>query len=258
VLLLAVSVVAGTAAGGERMHPWSGGAGKVTPPERALSGVAQMLAGGGATVRCASPSEWHVLAARNDFDASVTWAMTPLRHDPSALTSRPEGYTALAPRTCRLLAAFAAAPAETAIRTCRHEAGDGRRRVLGECDDWGAILIAVHVVGHESVHLVGIVDEAVADCLAMQVDALVAMRLGADAKFARTLARDYWTQYYRAQAPAYRSAGCRNGGRFDVFRSDDAWPTPNRYPAPIDRILASVAGQALSSEPLRPSGHSFG
>ena len=121
-------------------------------------------------------------------------------------------------------------------RICRHGASSGSP-VLGECDGWGATLVALHVLGHESIHLAGVVDEAAADCLAMQVDALVAMQLGATRAFARTLARDYWEQYYPAQEPGYRSPQCRDGGMLDLFRADSGWPTPRRYPP---RIVESL------------------
>jgi len=234
VLLLALLVVGGAAAGNERVLPWSGGANHVTPIEGALSRVAQSLAGDAAAVRCVSPGDWRALGARHRFDARLTWAMTPLVRDPGSPT-RPDGNSMFAPRTCRLLAAFTAAPAERGTRICRHESSSGRS-ILGECDGWGTSLVGLHVLGHESVHLAGVVDEATADCLAMQLDALVAMQLGASPAFARRLARDYWAQYYPAQELEYRSPQCRDGGSLDLFRVD-GWPTPRRYPARIAPAL---------------------
>jgi hypothetical protein len=243
VLLLALLVVAGAAAGNERTLPWSGGTSRVTPIEQALSGVAATLAGSGATLRCVSPSAWLTLGVRYSFDADVTWAMTPLLGAPGS-AARPEGYSSLAPRTCRLLAAFKAAPVERGSRICRHRA-PGRSPISGECDGWGATLVAVHVLGHESIHLAGVLDEAVADCLAMQLDALVAMRLGANRAFARALARDYWAQYYTAQEPRYRSAQCRDSGALDLFRAESGWPTPRRYPTRIVAPLDAFRGLAV-------------
>ena len=243
VLLLALLVVAEAAAGNERMSPWSGGTSHVTSIERALSGVAASLAGTGATVRCASPGGWRALAVHHDFEAAGTWAMTPLVGEPGS-AARPAGYSTLAPRTCRLLAAFTAAPVERGSRICRHGAS-GRSPVLGECDSWGATLVAVHVLGHESIHLAGVVDEAAADCLAVQVDALVAMRLGANRAFARTLAGDYWEQYYPEQEPGYRSPQCRDTGLLDLFRADSGWPTPGRYPPSVVESLESLVTQLV-------------
>ena len=239
VLLLALLVAAGASAGNERTAPWSGGVNRVTPLEHTLSEVAESLAGVGASVRCSSPIAWRALGARHDFDTAVAWALTPLSGEPGAAT--PVGYSSLAPRTCRLLERFTDAPVERGTRICRHGTADGSA-ALGECDDWGAMLVAVHVLGHESIHLAGVVDEATADCLAVQLDALVALQLGANAGFARTLARDYWAQYYPAQAPTYRSAQCRNGGALDLFRDDGGWPTPRRYPSSTVAALEAYAG----------------
>lgn len=239
VLLLALLVVAGASAGNERTAPWSGGVDRVTPLEHTLSGVAVRLAGAGASVRCSGPTAWRALGARHDFDAEAAWALTPLSGEPGAAT--PAGYSSFAPRTCRLLERFAEAPFERGTRICRHGTA-GRSAAFGECDDWGAMLVAVHVLGHESIHLAGVVDEATADCLAVQLDALVAMQLGATGTFARTLARDYWAQYYPAQAPAYRSAQCRDGGALDLFRADRGWPTPRRYPGTTTAVLEPFTG----------------
>ena len=181
--------------------------------------------------------------------------MTPLVRDPGSPT-RPEGHSDFAPRTCRLLAAFTAAPAERGTRICRH-ASSGRS-ILGECDGWGASLVALHVLGHESVHLAGVVDEAAADCLAMQLDALVAMQLGASPAFARTLARDYWAQYYPAQEPEYRSPQCRDGGSLDLFRVDGVADTAalshrDRLGA---RAVHGSVGRSLSGRRSRGVGAS--
>ena len=90
----------------------------------------------------------------------------------------------------------------------------------------GAILTAVHVLTHESMHLAGVVDEAEADCLAVQSDAWVAGALGADARFARAFAREYWIAYYPSQEPRYRSPDCRDGRRLDLFAGRCGWPVP--------------------------------
>jgi hypothetical protein len=93
-------------------------------------------------------------------------------------------------------------------------------------------------------HLAGVVDEAAADCLALQLDAWVAVRLGASGSFARSLAREYWTTYYPAQDVRYRSAGCRDGGALDLFRERPGWPTPTRYPTTIATAVSSYMGRA--------------
>lgn len=238
VLLLALS--GGPAVAGERVAPWSGGAHRVTPLESVLSSVAAGLAGDRAVAECTDPRAWRALGARYAFDPVLTWAMTPLRPDSVGPTGVSESRSRLAPRTCRLVASFAATPAELGTRTCRHEASrNGSESRLGECDGWGSTLVAVHVLAHESMHLLGVADEATADCLAVQLDAAVAARLGAAPSFARRLARDYWTQYYPAQDRRYRSRGCRDGGPLDLFPGEQGWPTPRRYPPDLRSAIAS-------------------
>lgn len=122
--------------------------------------------------------------------------------------------------------------------------------VLGECDDWGSKLLAVHVLGHESVHLAGVVDEAEADCLGAQVDAFVAATLGADARLARSLAREYWAYYYPSQDRRYRSPECHDGGLLDLFPGRKGWPTPAVYPSNLAAIIGAFAAAS------RPSGSS--
>ena len=113
---------------------------------------------------------------------------------------------------------------------------------LGECDDWGSKLLAVHVLAHESIHLAGVVDEATADYLAMQVDAQVAQRLGAGRAFASSLAREYWRYYYPSQEGRYRSPSCRDGRAFDLFPDLPGWPTPAVYPLDFAQRVGAFAG----------------
>ncbi len=181
------------------MLPWSGGTSRVTPIEGALSGVAASLAGSGATVRwpargVARARRPRRLRRRRDVGndaargrAGVGSATGGLLDPCAADLSAASGVHGRARRA--------------GSKICRHGAS-GRSPVLGECDGWGATLVAVHVLGHESIHLAGVVDEATADCLAVQVDAQVAMRLGANRAFARSLARDYWRTTTRRRSPA--------------------------------------------------------
>jgi hypothetical protein len=257
-LALILLACATPAYGGETGQPWSGGEARASAFERSASVIVHSLVGGPVSLECATPDHWRRLAAREGFDPATTWAMTPLHLQPGESAASPDGRTDLSPRACRLASAFSAAPSEMGSRICRHGSttqwravaatpGDQRaprRRVrvplLGECDDWGSKLVAVHVIGHETMHLAGVVDEAAADCLALQLDAYVAVRLGATASFARSLAREYWRIYYPAQDARYRSSQCRDGSALDLFPDRTGWPTPSRYPA-------DVAGAVLSS-----------
>ena len=235
--------------------------GRTSGFERSLNEIAGALADGGATIDCASPSAWQRLAIRNGFDPETTWGTTPLEEVSGVV--RAVGPSNLAPRTCAAAVAFAAKPTEMGSRICPHgttprwtAANTARKGVpvalFGECDGWATRLVAVHVITHETMHLANVIDEASADCLAMQVDAFVATKLGASPTFGRSLADEYWRLYYPEQPASYRSAECRPGGALDLFPQREGWPTPSRYPASLRPALAAFVASATSrgnSEP---------
>jgi len=86
-----------------------------------------------------------------------------------------------------------------------------------------AEVIAVHVLTHETMHMAGATDEAITECRAMQRDAAMARRLGADRKTAHALATRYWQQIYPAMSDAYRTADCRPEGKLDEHLPDPPW-----------------------------------
>jgi hypothetical protein len=200
------------------------------------STVARAFAGPAASIRCASAARWRALATRWGFDPQTTWALTPRHRDSATGASAPDGYAEFSPRACRLAGEFLALPTEHGTRTCRHGSQQG------ECDDWASKLVSVHVLTHEAMHLAGVMGEAEADCLAAQLDALVAEALGADRRFGRLLAREYWTYYYPSQSAAYRSRECHDGGALDLFPARRGWPTPAAgYPRDVTRLIAAFA-----------------
>ena len=237
---LAMLFLAIPAAAAGNVLPSGGAAARLTRFEARSSWIARSLAGPDVSIECVSPATWHSLAAEYGFDRELTWALTPLRWDADSGSTVPTAQSTLSPRACRLEDAFFRAPTERGARLCRHGAA------LGECDGWAAKLLAVHVLGHESMHLAGVVDEAQAECLAAQVGALVAVGLGAEPGFARSLAREYWSYYYPSQDRRYRSAECRDGGKLDLFPSRRGWPTPDAYPSSPARSIHRfvVAAQA--------------
>lgn len=83
-------------------------------------------------------------------------------------------------------------------------------------------VIAVHVVTHETMHMVGIVNEAQAECAAVQRDAAMAEALGASPAEARSLARRYWAEVYPRMPDEY-VGGCGPGGRFDEGTPTAPW-----------------------------------
>ena len=76
-------------------------------------------------------------------------------------------------------------------------------------------MIAVHVLTHESMHMAGRLNEAEAECAAVQRDALTAILLGAPPQNAEQLARSYWSEAYPRMTDAYSSPACVSGGGMD-------------------------------------------
>jgi hypothetical protein len=85
-------------------------------------------------------------------------------------------------------------------------------------------IIAVHVVGHEAMHINGIVEEAVAECTAVQLNYLIAEELGATPQQARGLQRLYFEFFYPNQRSNYVSDECREGGELDIFPDRTEFP----------------------------------
>ncbi len=78
-----------------------------------------------------------------------------------------------------------------------------------------AEVVAVHVLTHESMHMRGESSEAVAECEAVQRDALTARLLGASSAAASRLARSYLLAVYPRMPDAYVTLDCRPGGPLD-------------------------------------------
>ncbi|HTY72585.1 MAG TPA: hypothetical protein VMI11_09205 [Actinomycetes bacterium] len=84
-------------------------------------------------------------------------------------------------------------------------------------------VIAVHVLTHESMHMSGITDEALAECAAVQRDARMAQLLGATPGAGLYLARTYWRVVYPDMPDGYVSGECRPGGLLDEHLPDAPW-----------------------------------
>ena len=244
--------------------------------------VASALAGSPVSIRCDDAAAWRSQGARYGFDPTTAWAVTPFHNDAQQAGSVPDGYSHFSPRACRYGRSFWLNPTERGARTCRigtitkwkkryvekprwlqvRSKVKGRwaqrrvRRVVrvqaqvpvnaplyGECDSWELKLTSVHVLAHESMHLHGVTGEAEAECLAVQLDAYVAAKLGAARQFARVMARDYWRTYYAALTGEYRTPDCRDGGPLDLFPDRFGWPTPASYPADLAARISAVHGR---------------
>ena len=104
--------------------------------------------------------------------------------------------------------------------TCRHLASwlrsDRRHPTLEQ-------VVAVHVLTHESMHMAGSRNEAVAECRAVQRDARTADLLGATSQQGRRLAVRYWQAVYPWMGEDYRTSDCAPGGRLDEHLPDPPW-----------------------------------
>jgi hypothetical protein len=158
--------------------------------ERRLGGAASVLAGARVAVRCQSFGGAFV-------DAGPELGYVRWRADGS-----PEPWTLIKRDQCRHLAAYARS--------------DKRRPTRDQ-------LVAVHVLTHEAMHLSGRLDEAAAECAAVQRDAHTARLLGARPADAAALAAAYWRNIYPLMPDGYRSGDCRPGGPLDEGLADAPW-----------------------------------
>jgi hypothetical protein len=162
---------------------------RLASEERRLSRVASMLVGAPATVHC-QPLSRAMVDATGDL-GHVRIVDGELEH-----------ATLIKNEQCRLLARYAA----------------------GDQDDPSPDeVVAVHVLTHESMHMRGILDEAQAECAAMQRDTSTATALGADEAHAHALAIRYWLTVYPHMPDAYRTADCAPGGPLDERLPDAPW-----------------------------------
>ncbi len=122
-------------------------------------------------------------------------------------------FTRIRPDVCTALLQFMRRPAGTAA--CAR-AGSCDSRVLRSAD-------ALTVLAHESSHLEGIRNEAVAQCYAMQAVPRIARALGASTEDGHALASLEYAFAYPRMPPAYRSPDCRSGGALDRSPRAD-WP----------------------------------
>lgn len=84
-------------------------------------------------------------------------------------------------------------------------------------------IIAVHVLTHESMHMRGQLNEATAECEAVQRDEQTASMLGATAPQARLLARLYWLTVYPDLPDDYRTSDCAPGAALDEHLDTAPW-----------------------------------
>jgi hypothetical protein len=160
--------------------------------ESRLSGVATTLVGAPVVVHCQT-------AGREMMDLGSELGY--VRWGPGGV---PEHQTLIKRAPCKYLAAY--------LR------GDHAHPSPDE-------IIAVHVLSHESRHMAGTTNEAIADCAAMQRDAWTARLLGASPLEALELARDYWRVVYPRMPDDYVSGDCAPGKPLDEHLPEPPWGT---------------------------------
>ena len=225
--------------------PWVAQSPQVTPFEASATRVARSIAGSPVFIKCVDATWWRVLGDSLGFDPMLSWAVTPFSWDSELLRAAPDGMTYFSPRACRFGMSFWLDSPEQVAGDCRaylqraRDSGTSAQRGRASCDEWALMLTAVHVLTHEAVHLYGFYDEALTDCFAIQIQAWVAVQLGANETFARSSAREYWTDFFLPRAGMYQSAECHDRGRLDLFPARSGWPTPLSYPTHLDASLSA-------------------
>jgi hypothetical protein len=161
--------------------------------EHRLSAVASAMAGKPVTVHCQTAGE-----ASLDLGPELGY----VRFGADGV---PEPHTVIKWKPCRDLVAWLGSDREHPTRSQ---------------------MIAVHVLTHETMHMSGATDEAITECRAMQRDAAMAVRLGAEPSAALALAVRYQREIYPSMPDGYRSSGCVSGGQLDEHLPDSPWPPP--------------------------------
>ena len=130
--------------------------------------------------------------------------------------------------------------------------------VYDVCDTYYHRIDAVATAAHEAMHVLGVGDEAAAECLAFQLVTPLSAYLGASTAFAYEIGRDFAHVYdlNRQFAPEYWSAECRDGGALDLFsnvvRLADAAHVSRGLDAAPDRVDRTLECQARRSRHSSP------
>ena len=93
--------------------------------------------------------------------------------------------------------------------------------------DAGSLLelgTAVNALAHESVHLTGVLDEAVTECRSVQLIVEAAKRLGVEPSYAARMRDAYWNDAYPTLSAAYRTSECHDGSALDLDSARHAFP----------------------------------
>ena len=157
-------------------------------------------------------------------------------------SGRPEPRIFLTRSTCKRLKSFASHVRHKELECLRslewHSADPlpFPSRCYREASD---TIYAVMVLAHESYHARGVLDEATANCDAIQAMAWTAQRLGADEGEAELLARAMEALEPK-QDPPYATTQCHAGLALDLHPETPDFPTEH----PLAPLLASPRGRS--------------
>ena len=115
----------------------------------------------------------------------------------------------------------------------------GEEPVLTQCSDWMSVLFGGQTAAHETMHMFGQHNEAVAECHGMQNLGFWVQELSGDSAFGSEAANDYWTFYQgvRINDPEYGTPQCYAGGPLDISPADGQWPQIVATESPNSRPL---------------------
>lgn len=229
--------------------PWAGGAAVETPFESFAGKVAGVVAARPVKVICNGSSDWGQLAAQQRFDPVTVWGFVVFDRDASG-SYRPADYMQLSEAACWYLDEYWRVPASQKGKRCRigtkitfvskktRLKATKRVKVKGKwvdkvvwvtevkqvpvskpqygpCPDYENRLFALQTISHESQHLTGIRDEAIAECNGMQKLPWFAQQFGATLVQGRRMAEDYYTSFYEVKRPGtpYYLPDCPDPGK---------------------------------------------
>jgi hypothetical protein len=198
--------------GGGRALPVVTGAldAKTSRVDSGLGEIASLVAEQDIEVRCWSREDWRAVRSEGEL-----FTGEPVGIETAGLVTRP-GVVNLDPTICRDLVRLKWGACGSAF--C-HE--DYRPRALRPKL---RVAEAAVIFAHEIEHAIGVANEAAAQCFGMQEAEFVARTLGAEQRYAASLAQAYYVYVYPTLPDEYRTAACRPGGRLDLNPDFPDWP----------------------------------
>ncbi len=210
--------------------------------EQSIGELASAVAGRPVRAVCNDSGEWDRLASQDRFDPATVWGFVVMDYEASTDSYRPSDSMQLSQPACFYLDEYRRVPLAEKEKVCQAKGtfqlktamvkvtrrikvnGKWRTRVSyatrttkvpvgtpssSVCHDYLNRVFALQTISHESQHLLGIRDEATAECNGMQKLAWFAERFGARPEQAGQMAGDYYgTFYLQRTGTAYYQPNC--------------------------------------------------